>query len=97
MSTPTLIKQPAESRLYTMDFTPLLSEGIVLASVVSVAQAHDADADPLVINAPTFVGPHATTRVSGGESGNKYKLTFLVTDSAGNTLESEGYLQVVNL
>lgn len=94
MSTPSLIKQPAESRLYTMDFSGLLGQGETIAGVTSVT----ATPSGLTLSGgPTFSGVFANQRIAGGTSGQKYTVTFLVTTSGGNTLEGEGILQVKDL
>lgn len=93
MSSETLVKQPAESRLFSMDFSPLLASGETLASVVSVTGLPVG----LTIGAASYSGQVASARISGGTTGTRYKITFLVTTSAGNTVESEGVLQVKDL
>jgi len=94
MPTPSLIKQPAESRLYTMDFSGLLARGETLAGVTSVTAT---PTGLTLVDPPTYSGVYASQRISGGTSGTRYTVTFLVTTSAGNTLEGEGILQVKDL
>jgi hypothetical protein len=94
VGTETLIKQPAESRLYSMDFAPNLDVGETLASVVRVT----VDRTGLVLNgSPTYSGTKAFQRIESGSAGTNYKITFVITTSSGNTLEAEGYLQVRDL
>jgi hypothetical protein len=91
MSAPSLVKQPAESRMYTMDFSPLLGTGETLTGVTSVTAL---PADLTLSGVPTYSGVFAQQRIAGGTAGVKYVVTFLVTTSGGNTLEGEGVLQV---
>lgn len=94
MSVPSLIKQPSESRLFAMDFSANLAAGESLASVVSVTVDK---AGLTITDPPTYGGTKAQQRISGGTAETRYKVTFVVTTSAGNTLEGEGILQVMDL
>jgi len=87
----TLIKQPAESRLYTMSFASLLLPGETVAGVTSVTAS---PAGLTLVGSPTFGANLAKQRISGGADKVTYKVTYLVTTSAGNTLEAEGFLKV---
>ncbi len=94
MSVPSLIKQPAESRMYVMDFSALLGQGETLAGVTSVT----VDQVGLTLSGvPTYSGAYAQQRIEGGTSGTRYKITFLVTTTLSNTLSGEGILQVKDL
>lgn len=94
MSLQTLIKQPSENRLYTMDFYANMAVGETVTAVVSVT----ASPSGLTITDPaTFSGTTASQRISGGASGVSYKVTFVVDTSSGNRLEGEGILQVKDL
>jgi hypothetical protein len=90
----TLIKQPSENRLYTMDFSAMLAAGETVTAVSSVV----ATPAGLTLNGAAIVnGALASQRISGGTSGAEYKVTFVVTTSGGNILEGEGFLQVKDL
>lgn len=97
MSLPSLIKQPAESRLLSMDFSALLAQGETVLSVSSFTADTPTGAAALAISGILASGFYAQARVAGGTSGTVYKLTALVVTSQGNTLEGEGLLQVKNL
>ena len=88
----TLTKQPSESRLYDMDFSANLSTSETITSVSSVMS----DTAGLTIGVPVASGKKAQVRISGGTADVRYKLTFIVVTSAGNTLENDGVLQVTN-
>jgi len=91
---PSVIKQPAESRLFTMEFAALLATGETLAGVTSVT---DDPTGTLTLTGETYSGSQASVRIAGGTDGVTYKITFVVTTSAGNTLEAEGLLKVEDL
>ena len=94
MGVPTLIKQPSESRLYTMEFAANLDEAETITGVSSVVAAPSG----LTLDGPPgFSGTKATQRIAGGTNGVLYKVTFVVTTSNGNTLEGEGHLRVREL
>lgn len=94
MSQPqTLVKQPSESRLFSMDFSGLLASGETVSGVTSAT----ADKAGLVLGAPAFTTSAAQVRISGGTDGVTYKITFVVTTSLSNTLEGEGLLSVEDL
>lgn len=94
MRTPTLTKQPAESRLFEMDFAAMLATGETLSSVSSVTAA---PAGLTLTGAASASGTSAFQRIEGGTAGVTYRVTFVVVTSNGNTLEGEGNLAVRDL
>jgi hypothetical protein len=99
----TLTKQPNESRLYEMDFSNLLNTGETISTVDSVTQLEwDADTSSyvpttdLTLGSPATNGTIAQVRISDGVDQKTYKVTFLVTTTDSNILESEGVLAVVD-
>jgi len=94
MSVQTLIKQPGESRLFSMDFSGLLAVGEDIATIDSVT----ADIAGLTFPGGSLIaGTFAQFRVEDGVSGIRYKITVVVTTTQGNVLEGEGILQVKDL
>lgn len=100
-----LEKQPSESRLYDMDFSPKMvqSPAEALASVVSVAQLEQlADGTRVVTtdlvfpSAATFALQVAQQRIEAGVDSKTYVVTYIVTTDLGNTLEAEGLLLVID-
>lgn len=94
-----LIKQPAESRKYTMDFTALLG-GSTISSVTSVAQANQGlvtSSSAVTLGSATFSGVNAQIQISAGTNLEDYKITFTVVDGSSNTLQAEGILKVRDL
>lgn len=91
-----LVKQPAESREFAMDFTNLLV-GSALSSVNSVVQANQnkvGGSTALTLGTPAVDGDSVTVQISDGTDDENYKITAEVVDTAGNTLEGEGMLYV---
>ncbi len=85
-----LNKQPTESDLFDIDFTPKLAAGDTISSVTSVATAQSG----LVIGAPALSSPKVQVRISSGNSGTLYKITAIVITANGNTLETDVLLRV---
>ncbi len=85
-----LDKQPTESDLFDIDFTPKLVTGDTISSVTSVATAQAG----LTIGAPLLSSPKVQVRISGGTDGTLYKITAIVVTSNGNTLETDVFLRV---
>jgi len=98
---PRQIKQPAEDRLYDFDFTNLLGAATVAASPApTVAQEKQnliVGSVNVTLGAPVISSPKVQVRISGGTAGEDYKITVVARDSAGNTLEADGHLQVREL
>lgn len=90
-----LQKQPAESRLYTMDFTNLLASSEAITGVSSTTGAPSG----LSFGTATISGDgkKVQVRISSGADGVTYKVTILVTTDSSNTLEGDGHLSVVDL
>lgn len=96
-------KQPAESKIYTMDFTNLLPSGATISSVNSITATF--------LRGPTITGDEASNelpnlpastkdddtvsvRLRGGQDQQDWRLEFIVTDSAGNIHEGDGILLI---
>jgi hypothetical protein len=100
-----LEKQPAESRLYDMDFSPKMvqSPAEAIVSVDSVTQEEQqadgtrvATSDLTFPSGATFNGQVAQQRISAGVDGLTYVVTYVVTTDLGNILEAEGLLLVID-
>lgn len=87
---PVLTKRPAESFPFNMNFSAKLADGETISSVTSWVSTPDG----LMVGSAAFAGQEAQARLSGGEDGVKYLQTVVVTTSAGNTAQMEGYLFV---
>lgn len=101
-----LEKQPAESRLYDMDFSPKMVGGSSpenITSVDSVGQLEVQDDGTIVAttdlvfpSGATFALQLAQQRIEAGLDGKTYKVTYIVSTDLGNTLEAEGLLFVID-
>lgn len=85
-----LSKQPGESRLYDIDFAPLLATADTIASVTSVSTAQSG----LTIGSPAFTSPKVQVRISSGTDKTLYKITAIVVTTNGDTLETDVFLRV---
>jgi hypothetical protein len=88
-----LVKQPAESRRYTIDFAGLVATGDSISAISSLTAAPSG----LTITEQAIASPKIQFRVASGTDGIRYKLTALVATTDGDTLEGEGDLDVVDL
>lgn len=93
-----LKKQPAETSVGVgIDFSrrlatgEILSTGTITASVVSGSGAVVGD---ITISGKTINNTSMIGTIAGGKDGCVYKLTYLVTGTVGNILESEIKLTV---
>ena len=87
----TLTKQPDEVRLFGMDFSNKMVKNEVIMSVDST------ESSPAGI---TFTGTTIDSQIvnilcTGGTEKKKYKITVKITTGTGQSLENEGYLDVV--
>ena len=89
----TLLKQPAETLNYTMDFTDLLSQGDYLDSIDSVT----ATPTGLTLGTPAIDGTNVVFSIAGGTDGVTYLLEVVVDTFDGETLEGDGNLAVADL
>ena len=85
-----LDKQPTESDLFDIDFTPKLATVHSISSVTSVTTAQSG----LTIGSPVLSTPKVQVRISSGTTGTPYKVTAIVVTVNGNTLETDVVLRV---
>lgn len=102
MTLQTTEKQVAEAVIVQFDFAPDMATAETLSSVTSILAVNQGDvdgSDDVTITSvaiSTVSTQIAQCVVSGGTSGERYKLTAVVVTSAGQTLEADGYLRVIN-
>lgn len=90
---PHLIKQPSESRVYSLDFTANMSNDETISSIDSFTIA---PAGP-TLGTPSAAGKIVQNRISGGTDGTNYKITVVITTSDSNILEGEAKLFVKDI
>lgn len=101
---PRQIKQPAESKLYDFDFSPVMRDGDTVASIeVLTAVAIErldggalGDAGALTLGAALISSALVQIRISGGTDRVNYKVTLRGTSAGGDTIETEGVLRVID-
>ena len=96
---PVLVKQPNESRMYRIDFSNLLVGASLssITSVISVKQDVVGGSTNVDISSQALDGDSVQFRIANGTAEENYKLTAIVVDTAGNTLEGDGMLYVRDL
>lgn len=94
MSNPSIVKQPDESFVHTMDFSGLLGPGETLSSVTSIAAT---PSGLTLVGAASVSGSSAQQVIAGGTAGTTYKVTITVLTSAGNTRQGDGLVVVREL
>lgn len=87
-----LIKTPDESKIFAMDFSPLLA-GAALVSAVSVTVTAKRGS-AMTAGTPSVAGSLMRVVLSGGSLGGLYLVTFTAIDSAGQTHQAAGTLAV---
>lgn len=87
-------KQPAEARLYSYDFAPLL-EGQTISSIFSTASEGRSDNTRTLTNdSQNYSSTVAQVKWSGGVDGETYRTTVVVLDALGQKHELEGEIIV---
>lgn len=90
---PTRVKQAAEARTITFDFTNKLISGDSVLAVVGGAVTADTG---ITVSAPSIVGQTVTILASGGTDGSTYRIDCAVTTALGETLELDVDLRVAD-
>lgn len=81
---PVRVKQPAEVRTITFDFTSKLVDGDSVNGIVGNALVAAAG---ITVGAPSRTGNTVTALVSGGAVTSTYRISCRVTTTLGETLE----------
>jgi len=99
-----LCKQPAEQRKFSIEFNNLLATSEIISSISSVSSEKiDGTVSDLIIatsgietSASSSKNSMITFWVSGGTTGNTYKIEAVVATSDSATLEGDGILFVTD-
>ena len=99
-----LCKQPAEQRKFSIEFNNLLATSEIISSISSVSSEKiDGTTSDLTIattgietSASSSKNSMITFWVSGGTTGNTYKIEAIVGTSDSATLEGDGILFVTD-
>jgi hypothetical protein len=92
MST-TLMKQPSESYIYTMVFSPNMDVGETITGINSLT-CTPAGLTIGYPEPPLISGQEIQFRISGGTNKQSYKVSAIVSTSKGNTLQFDAILSV---
>ena len=102
------VKQPAESFVYTFNFTDRLDSDATetLSAITSVTELTTSDltigtaainTGSITVDGATIAANMAVqARISGGTAGTVYVIECIATTSESNTLELDGELKVVD-
>ena len=90
-----LIKQPSETRTYTMDFANLMSTGETISSIDSVtSELRGGGSSNLTLSNETISSQTVTLDISGGTHCKVYVVEVQITTSNGQKLEGDGTLRI---
>jgi hypothetical protein len=95
-----LTKQPAEAVICNFDFSAVIASSASISSVTSITATNCqvvASSSNVALSGTAFSGRIAQTTVSAGQHGESYKLRCLVVDSASQTHELDGIIEVKEL
>ena len=84
-----LIKQPGETREFSMDFSNLLASSETISSPVVTSTPSG-----LTIGSATVSSGKVLFDISGGTHPVRYRIEVTVTSSGGSTLVGDGILKV---
>jgi len=104
LSNQRLVKQPAETRKFGMEFNNLLETSETVSGITSVAaEKIDGTSSDLTISTTGIETSTVSSKnslvtfwVAGGTTGNTYKLEILVNTSSSAILEGDGILYVTD-
>lgn len=99
MTLQTVEKQVAEAVIMQFDFAADMAEGETITGVTSVTPVNQGEvggSSNVSCGSNSASGQIAQTIVSGGTNLELYKISCLVVTSAGQTLETEGFMRVRN-
>lgn len=98
MSLVTNEKQPFEVVDLVFDFTNRgLAESVTVASVNGVTVSLVSGTGTVTASQIVYAGQFVQARFSGGDTGDRYKLTAKVTMTDGQRYECDGYLKIKEL
>lgn len=104
LSSERLIKQPAETIKFGMEFNNALSTSETVSGITSInAEKIDGSSSDLIISSTGIETSTVSSRnslvtfwIAGGTTGNTYKLEILVNTSTSAILEGDGILYVTD-
>ena len=82
-------KQPREVKDYDITYTDWLVDGDTLFEITAEVECLTGNDTSLVVDKTEFTADRAKFWLSGGASGNRYKLTALADTNLGRRDESE--------
>lgn len=93
-----LLKQPAEVRFYTMDFTQLLSTDEIITSINSINHEVNGtgEVSDLTLGSVNIIeaGKKISVLIGGGTNMKTYRIEIAIGTSSGQILEGDGLLVI---
>ena len=90
-----LIKQPSETRAYSMDFSNLMASAETITNINSVgSELRGRGVSDLTITGTGITGQTIKMNIAGGTHAKVYVIETLITTSSGQILEGDGMLKV---
>lgn len=94
-------KRTAEKEVFTVDFAPLLPDGVTLMSAawsISPVAGSDPNAASMIVGAASIAGSLVSQMIGGGLPGMRYAPICTAQDSRGQTLvlpeSGDGLLEI---
>jgi hypothetical protein len=89
-----LVKQPGETRQFSMDFSNLMSTGETISDQTVTATLDCGDASDLTISSITVVSQIVYCWIAGGTHGTTHRVQFTATTSTSQIVQGDGILYV---
>lgn len=91
-----LVKQPAESRVFTMDFANILDAADLksITSVTATGLNSTGSSNPVAISDQKIRDHAVSFRIAGGIHGGNYRMEVTVQDTSNGILVGDGVLYV---
>ena len=91
-----LCKQPDEKRMYSMDFSNLMTTAETIASIDATTQTYRSreTTTDLTITSTAISGQTVTMWIAGGVHRQTYIVEVTITTSAGQILVGDGLLRI---
>lgn len=90
-------QQSGERESYTLNYEDALAGTDYLPDDPTTAVLKSVEPPDLVVDQITPLTPRVKFFASGGTSGTKYKLTFVVNSAAGRRFEDEVFIRVKDI
>jgi len=91
-----LEKQPAETRVFTIDFSSLLATGETITVDTVYSELRGGGTSDLTLANPSVSGQTVLVQISGGTDRAVYRVEVTVTTSTAQVLQGDGVLKITD-